>query len=141
MPLDLSALSDSISALERSLGYLHSDLARDPGLREQFRAACIQAFEFTHETAFKMVKRQLERTAPDPSAIDQKTYAELIRSAAELGLVRDVNRFRSYRDKRNMTSHGYNQTKAEAIVADLEIFLEDVRHLLDHLRQLNRDPD
>ena len=46
MILDLTALQDSIAALERSLGYLQSDLAHDPGVREQFRAAAIQAFEF-----------------------------------------------------------------------------------------------
>src|SRR5882757_2845720 len=60
MKLDLSALQDAITALDKSLGYLYSDLAKDPDLREQFRAACILAFEFTYEVVYKMLKRQLE---------------------------------------------------------------------------------
>ena len=45
MPLDLTSLRDALSALNTSLSYLGSDLAKDAGLRDQFRAAAIQAFE------------------------------------------------------------------------------------------------
>ncbi len=49
MKLDYSALEDAVAQLQRSFDYLHGDLARtDSGLREQFRAATIQAFEFTY---------------------------------------------------------------------------------------------
>ena len=58
MRLDLSALRDALTALNVSLGYLDSDAAADPGLRDQFRAAAIQAFECTYELAFKFMKRQ-----------------------------------------------------------------------------------
>ena len=71
MILDLTALKDAVAALDRSLGHLQSDLSSDPGLREQFRAAAIHAFEFTHEMAFKMMKRQLERMLPDPALVDR----------------------------------------------------------------------
>ena len=125
MILDLTALQDSIAALERSLGYLQSDLAHDPGVREQFRAAAIQAFEFTHETAFKMIKRQLEQMLPDAAAVDRMSYMEVIRSAAEAGLVLDVTRFKTYRDRRNITGHTYNRAKAEAVAAVLDEFLAD----------------
>lgn len=39
MSLDLSSLRDALGARNASLGYLDSDLATDPGLRDQFRAA------------------------------------------------------------------------------------------------------
>jgi len=42
---------DALAALNASLGHLDSDLAADPSLRDQFRAAAIQAFEFTYELA------------------------------------------------------------------------------------------
>ena len=48
--------------------YLESDAAADPGLRDQFLAAAIQAFEFTYELSFKFMKRQigiLARHVPD----------------------------------------------------------------------------
>ena len=42
MILDLTALQDSIAALARSLDYLQSDLARDPGLRERHLLAKLE---------------------------------------------------------------------------------------------------
>ena len=39
MPLDLSSLRDAVAALNDSLRYLQSDLAKDPALRDQFLCA------------------------------------------------------------------------------------------------------
>lgn len=141
MKLELTALRNAIGALEKSLGYLRSDLARDRDLRDQFRAASIQGFEFTYEVAHKMIKRQLEQIAASPALVDSMTYMQLIRSAAESGLIADVARFKDYRDKRNITSHTYNPARAEEIVAILDGFLTDVRFLHDELERRNRADD
>jgi nucleotidyltransferase substrate binding protein (TIGR01987 family) len=141
MALDISPLRSAYTALGKSLGYLYSELADDPNLREQFRAASIQAFEFTHELGFKMLKRQLEQMAADPATVDKMTYMEVIRSGAEAGLVADVARFKNYRDKRNITSHTYDKEKAEEIVAVLRDFASDVRYLLEELEKRNRATD
>ncbi|MBI5813994.1 MAG: nucleotidyltransferase substrate binding protein [Nitrospinae bacterium] len=141
MILDLSALKSAIAALDKSMGYLNSDLAKDPNLREQFRAAAIQAFEFTHEVAFKMLKRWLESAVPDSSAIDQMNYMEIIRAGAEAGFIMDIARFRDYREKRNITSHTYNNEKAELIAASLGEFSEDISFLLEELERRNLGKD
>lgn len=141
MKLEVTALRDAIAALEKSVAYLRSDLARDRDLRDQFRAASIQGFEFTYEVAHKMIKRQLEQIAASPVLVDGMTYMQLVRSAAEAGLIADVARFKDYRDKRNITSHTYNPSKAEEIVAILDGFLDDVRFLLGELERRNRVPD
>ena len=83
MALDLSSLRDALAALNASLGYLESDLAKDPALKDQFRAAAIQAFEFTYELAFKFMKRQLEEIVAVPSAVDEMTFMQVVRSSAE----------------------------------------------------------
>jgi nucleotidyltransferase substrate binding protein (TIGR01987 family) len=141
MNLDLTSLRNALAALEKSMGFLDSELAENADLREQFRAAAVQAFEFTHELAFKMLKRQLARMTADPSAIDKMAYMDVIRSGAEAGLIADVARFRDYREKRNLTSHTYNQLKAEQIEAVLNHFRDDVRFLLMSLEPLNREND
>jgi nucleotidyltransferase substrate binding protein (TIGR01987 family) len=141
MTLDLSALRNSLAALEKSLGFLASDLAKNPDLREQFRSAAIQAFEFTHEIAFKMLKRRLEAMAADPSAVDKMAYMDIIRTGAEAGLIANVARFRDYREKRNITSHTYDHAKAEQIVAVLDDFRKDVSRLLEELERLNHAED
>jgi len=138
MTLDVSSLRNALTALEKSLKFLASEMAKDPDLREQFRAAAIQAFEFTHELAYKMLKRQLEQMSADPAAIDTMGYMDVIRAGAEAGLVRDIARYRDYREKRNITSHTYDQAKAEEIVSVLNDFRDDVRHLLAELERRNR---
>jgi len=137
MRLDLTSLRSALAALEKSLGFLNSELAENADLREQFRAAAVQAFEFTHELAFKMLKRQLEQMAADPAEIDKMAYMDLVRSGAEAGLIADVARFRDYWEKRNITSHTYDQTKAEQIVAVLSDFRDDIRLLLAELERRN----
>ena len=141
MLLDLSSLRNALAALNASLRYLESDLAADPGLNDQFRAASIQAFEFTYELAFKFMKRQLERIAPVPSAVDELTFMQVVRAAAEAGLVTDVSRFHAYREARNITSHSYDRAKAQRIVAELPRFAADVAHLLARLEARNRAGD
>ena len=137
----LTPLRRALAALQRSLGYLASDLAADPGLREQFRAAAIQGFEFTHEIAFRLLKRQLEQMAAAPEAVDRMTYMEVVRSAAEAGLIADIGRFRIYREKRNITSHTYDEAKAEEIIAVLGDFVADVAHLLAALAARHGETD
>jgi len=139
--LDVTSLRDALAALEKSLHFLSSPLAENADLREQFRNSAIQCFEFTHEQAFKMLKRQLEQMAADPASVDTMAYMDLVRSGAEAGLVADVARFRDYREKRNITSHTYDAAKAEMIVAVLEDFRKDVHHLLVELEKRNRDDD
>jgi nucleotidyltransferase substrate binding protein (TIGR01987 family) len=141
MKLDLTSLRSALAALEKSLGFLNSELAENRDLREQFRAAAVQAFEFTHELAFKMLKRQLGRMTADPAAIDQMAYMDVVRTGAQAGLVADVARFRDYREKRNITSHTYDQAKAAEIEAVLNDFRNDVRCLLAALERHNCETD
>lgn len=138
MNLDLTSFRDAVAALERSMTFLTSDSAKnDALLHEQFRNSAIQCFEFTHELAFKMMKRQLEQMSADPAAIDKMVYMDIVRSAAEAGLVDDVGRFKDFRDKRNITSHTYNQAKAAQIEAILSAFHHDMRALLAELEKRN----
>ncbi|MDX1918390.1 MAG: nucleotidyltransferase substrate binding protein [Candidatus Caenarcaniphilales bacterium] len=62
----------AIGQLKESLVHTNSHSARqDPGLARQFRAASIQAFEFTYELAYKTLKRYLEHTEPNPALFEK----------------------------------------------------------------------
>lgn len=141
MWLDLTSLRDALATLQTSLRYLASDLAADPGVKDQFRAASIQAFEFTYELAFKFMKRQLEQMAPVPASVDEMSFMQVVRAGAEAGLVRDVSRFHAYREARNITSHSYNREKADRVLAELPRFADDVTYLLAQLEVRNRAAD
>jgi nucleotidyltransferase substrate binding protein (TIGR01987 family) len=137
--IDYSAFENALSQLETSLGYLNSELSsKDPGLRKQFRAATIQAFEFTYELAVKMIRRQLSEIVANPADLPQIAFMDLIRTAADAGLVRAPAPFRTYRDKRNITSHTYDEDTAENILSVLDDFLTDMRFLLGELQRRNQ---
>ena len=139
MKLDYSSLESAVAQLQRSFDYLHSDLARkDAGLREQFRAAAIQAFEFSYELAVKMIRRQLALVAANPGALRGIDFADLMRDAADAGIVRDAPAYMRYREMRNRTSHTCDAGWAEEVVAEMDEFLRDMRHLLAKLEERNR---
>ena len=138
MKIDYSSLEDAVDQLQRSFDYLHGDLARtDSDLREQFRAATIQAFEFTYGLAVKMIQRQLAEVAANPDALREMDFADRMRDAADAGIVRDALPYTHYRELRNKTSHTYDADRAEETVLVIDEFLRDVRFLLQELRKRN----
>ena len=138
MKLDISSFEKALRQLQRSLDYFHSDLAReDEGLREQFRAATIQAFEYSYELGMKMLRRQLEQIAANPAEIREMVFMEMIRTGAEAGLVRQVSLYRVFREKRNLTSHTYDVARAEEVLAVLPEFVDEMHFLRDELKRRN----
>ncbi len=142
MKLDYSSLESAVAQLQRSFDYLHSDLAQeDSGLYEQFRAATIQAFEFSYELAIKMIRKQLAQIVANPDALREMDFADLMRDAANAGIIRDPPSYMRYRELRNATSHTYNAERAEETVDAADEFLRDMRFLLQELRERNRETD
>lgn len=140
--LNPSSFEQAISQLEKSYDYLHSSLSQaDPELREQFRAATVQAFEYTYELAVKMIRRQLGQIVANPAELREIAFLDLMRTAAEAGLIREAPPFRIYREMRNITSHTYDADRAEEVVQVIDDFLHDVRFLLEELRKRNRETD
>ena len=142
MNLDYSSLESAVAQLQRSFDYLHSELAReDSGLYEQFRAAAIQAFEFSYDLAIRMIRKQLAQIVANPDALREMDFADLMRDAANAGIIRDPPSYMRYRELRNATSHTYNAEWAEETVDVADEFLRDMRFLLQELRERNRETD
>ena len=146
MRLDLTPLDDAIAQLEEAIEYHGSDLAsRDPALKLHLRAAAIQAFEFTYELSFKMLKRHLEQVSSNPAELDKMSFKAIMREAFRRGLVQpEVSTWDQYRTLRGTTSHTYNAGKAQIVFESLPDFLREARFLRDQLQQRNEsldDPD
>jgi nucleotidyltransferase substrate binding protein (TIGR01987 family) len=128
MKLDFTSLEKAVASLEkaviRSKGVPHD---------EEIRDAVIQRFEYTFELCWKMMKRQLELEVPHPAELDTMPYKDLIRLAAEKGMMGEVKNWMVYRSQRNMTSHVYDSSKAEQVYQSAVQFLSDAKKLLDHL--------
>ena len=142
MKIDYSPLKNAFGQLGKSYRYLHSDLAdSDEDLREQFRSASIQAFEFTYTLAINMIRRQLAQIVANPGDLQQISFNDLMRDAADAGIIRDAQAYMRYRDIRNITSHAYNAEQAEKVVKILDEFRSEISFLLERLRERNRATD
>lgn len=124
------------SSFEKALASFHKVLERSLTVPEDedIRDACIQRFEYTYELAFKMLKRQLEQELPSSEELDQLPFKQVIRIGAERGLIESPQRWFDYRDKRNITSHTYDEDKAREVFSVLGDFGVDASALLASLK-------
>lgn len=132
--LDLTPLTKALAALDQGLVRWTATPAD-----EELRDACIQRFEFTFELSWKMLKRRLQLDLPNAQAVDSMTWRALIRAGAEQGLVRDVDAWMLYREKRNITSHVYDAEKAAEVAAVIPRFAADAHALQQRLAGRNAD--
>lgn len=130
MRLDFSSLEHAITSLERAV--LRSQ--KEPKDLE-VRDSVIQRFEYTYELCWKLLKRQLELDVASADEIDMMNFQDLFRSGAERGYVDDPSRWFIYRRQRNITSHLYDETKAQSVYDTAVQFLGDAQHLLAQLQK------
>ena len=143
MNLDLTPLEDAVAQLEEALDIYNSDLAlAHPRLKRHLRAAVIQAFEFTYEVSFSMLKRYLEVASANPAEIDQIAFNDVIREAYRRDLLRsELSEWQEFRKKRGTTSHTYNEEKAQEVFESAPDFLQEARYLLNRLHERNESLD
>ncbi|HOO85170.1 MAG TPA: nucleotidyltransferase substrate binding protein [Prolixibacteraceae bacterium] len=83
------------------------------GLEEQ---GMIQAFEYTHELAWKMTKDFLQEKGNN----DLYGSKDTTRLAFKLGIIENGEVWMDMIKSRNLTSHTYNEDTAKNIVADIK---------------------
>ena len=127
--IDLSPLRKALGVLAEALLLWH---AQDAGsvLKPHLRSAVIQSFEFSYELSLRSLRRVLVERAGSADRVTDLSFQELLRQAADAGLVRDPNAWRIWRELRNATSHAYDEVKAEQVARDAERFCVDARALL-----------
>ena len=137
MVLDLSPLEDAVTQLEEALELYDSDLAlSDPRLKRHLRAAVIQAFAFTYELSFRMLRRYLDLASPNPAEIDGIVFNDVVREAYKQSLLRsELPEWLEFRRNRGTTSHTYNEEKAQKVFESVPDFLQEARYLLNRLHE------
>lgn len=139
MLLELESLQKAIKSLEAVL-----EKATDEELISRIdditiyaiKAGAIQNFEFTYELCWKFMKRWLENTLGN-TYVDGVSRRELYRIAAEHQLINDVDQWMVYHKARNITSHTYNEDRAEEVFQIARIFVADAKKLLHQIEAHN----
>jgi nucleotidyltransferase substrate binding protein (TIGR01987 family) len=138
--LDFSSLVDAVRALGDALEVLDDKTwleAQPDKVRNTLISGAVQSVEFVYELSVKSIRRSLEMHFESQGEVDGMTYRELIRTAAERGLLDDVPSWFGYREMRNITSHTYDERKAREVLAAAPGFLVHARALLDRLNAIN----
>ena len=91
--------------------------------------ARFKAFEFTFEQAWKTLKKVLVH-----KGLECGSPRDTFRVAAVDGLIINPTKWFVYLEKRNLTSHTYNQEIVDLIVACFDDFGRDVESILTALR-------
>lgn len=138
--LDLSSLRAALAAFAESLEVVGDSAWYDQQsakVQNTLLAGVIQNFEFVYEISAKMLKRQIEMEAASPEEVDQSNFRQVLRVAAEKGLISDVQPWFNYRHLRNLTAHTYDHQKAEQVYRETIGFIVDARALLAKLEERN----
>lgn len=126
-----------LTPLERALDRLKEGWVRyqTTPLDEQLRDGLIQRFEFTYELSHKTLKRFLEQNSASLEEYDRMSFPDLIRSANEVGLLKNSwAEWSVYRKMRNLTSHTYNEITAQQVVSAIPDFIMEADYLLKMLK-------
>ncbi|MBI5448324.1 MAG: nucleotidyltransferase substrate binding protein [Gammaproteobacteria bacterium] len=128
---DVSSLVKAMNTLDEAV----TKYAKVPD--DKFvRDACIQRFEYTYELSHKTLRRYMALSESSIEVVEEMSFPELIRTACERGLLKsDWSIWILYREARNMTSHTYDETKAEKVVLVVPEFLKEVQSLIKILKK------
>ena len=85
-------------------------------LNELEKQGLIQAFEYTHELAWNLLKEYLQ----DQGVQNITGSKDSVRAAFKVGLIEDGESWMDMIKDRNQTVHTYNEATAEAIITNIE---------------------
>jgi nucleotidyltransferase substrate binding protein (TIGR01987 family) len=129
MNLDLTSLKKALSSLQEVLNELNKDKTN-----EFVKDAAVRRFEYTFELSYKMLRRFLEMSETDRQEIKAMSFADIIRTASTKDLLlNDLEKWAVYREKRNITSHIYDEKKAEEVISIIPDFFKEAEFLLNKL--------
>lgn len=139
MKLDLTPLANALASFEEGIAVVSNENwfnSQTEAVQNTLIAGVIQNFEFVYEIGIKMIRRRIELDAATPAEAFAD-FRDLLRTAAERGLIADVEAWFEYRKLRNITSHTYDHEKARQVYRGTLAFLRDARALLKTLEARN----
>jgi nucleotidyltransferase substrate binding protein (TIGR01987 family) len=126
--------AQALATLKLNIALVSSPEAKaNADIAQGLTAGAIHAFEYCYELAVKLMRRRLKAMAEIPQSIEDLDYRNLMRLAADKGLIDDPLQWDRFRALRNITSHTYHAAKAKEVFDDLPIFLATATRLLARL--------
>lgn len=113
-------LHNLLRLLDAALVRLESALAQP--VNEFVRDSAIQRFEFTFELFWKSLKAYAEQ-----AGVEAYSPKDSVRTAFQLGVIPEHPDWFQMLEDRNLTSHTYNEARAEVIYSHLPTYFRLIR--------------
>ena len=120
------------SNFEKAVGTLADALSKE-SLSDLERDGVIQRFEYTFELAWKMARKTLMALGRTEVSGSPKP---VLRDAQEENLITDIEKWFSFLEARNLSTHIYSQEEAENVHTVAKEFLPYAKQLLKTLKGL-----
>lgn len=117
MSVSILEFEKALNSLEQVILMPKTDVTRD---------AAIQRFEFCVELSWKTSRKIMGTTTSAPK--------QVIREMAQANYISDVPLWLEAIDKRNITSHTYNESLAEEVFSFINTFFPHAKDLLNKLK-------
>jgi len=124
--LHIDGLKNALATLKESWAIYQSDL--DKTMKNIVADSCIQRYEYTMETSWKIMKRFLKLEYGKSDV--ELTINNIFRFMAGYEMITDWENWRNYYAHRNDTSHEYNPEKARELLESIPCFIKDVEYLI-----------
>lgn len=129
--IDLTAFENAINSLIEVINVYNTD-------KTNFitRDSMIQRFEYTYSLSLKMLKRYFSTSAFVFENIEGMSFNEMIRQANKMELLRsNLEYWDNVRQKRNLTSHTYDEKIAADVITIIPDFKDEAVFLLNKLKE------
>ena len=132
--LDLTAFENAVNSLIEIIERYDREYY-DMAIRD----SVIQRFEYTYSLALKMIRRYFLISAfgaDDAKEVNGMTFNQMVRTANDMGLLKsNLEIWDDFRQKRNMTSHTYDENIAKKVIAIIPDFKDEAVFLLNKLKE------
>jgi nucleotidyltransferase substrate binding protein (TIGR01987 family) len=95
------------------------------------KAGAIQAFEYTYERAWKIMKKLIEKRGGIPFSINGTR--DIFRAAAVLNMIPNPTLWFTFIEARNITVHTYDEKEVDMVIAVFDDFSRELTLFLANI--------
>lgn len=132
--IELSPLHRALATLQEVVTFWNAE-PEGSRLKPHLRSAVVQSFEFTYELSIRMPRRVLVERSEAADLVSDLSFNDLLRKAADAGMLADPMIWREWREMRNVISHAYDPAKAQVVASAASAFAGDAAALLAELER------
>ena len=131
----IDALRQSLKTLKEAWAAYQSN--QENGLTSIIADSCVQRYEYTLETAWKLMKKYLKQTYGKSD--EELTINNIFRLMSGYNMIGDWENWKEYYLKRNETAHEYSIEKSRGVLLLIPRFIDDAERLVSSFDRVSEN--